>query len=194
MGVLERLRRDLHRVRADEIVRRYFVLDAFDAALTTLGIVMGSYFAGLAQARIILIAGLGAGAAMGVSGALGAYMSERAERTRSLKELEKALFASLQHTVIADASRTAVIFITAVKALAPFSITLVCLSPLVLSVLGLVTLSTAVWASLGVSVATVFSMGVFLGKISGTSKVVNGAMSLLAGVFIVLLVYLIGVG
>lgn len=190
----KKLRKDLHTVGADEIVRRYFVLDAFDGALTTLGIIMGSYFAGLSQARIILIAGLGASAAMGVSGALGAYMSERAERARSLRELEKALFASLQDTVIADASRTAVIFITLVKALSPLSVSLVCLSPLLLSMLGFTKLATAVTASFGIAMVTLFSLGVFLGRISNTNTWINGALSLLAGVFIILLVYLIGVG
>lgn len=194
MGAFEGLRRDLHRVGADEIVRRYFVLDAFDGALTTLGIVMGSYFAGLAQARIILIAGLGASVAMGVSGALGAYMSERAERARSLRELEKVLFASLQDSVIADASRTAVIFITLVKALAPFSVALLCLSPLIFSMFGFVSLSTAVLVSFGVAMVALFSLGAFLGRISATNTLVNGALTLLAGIFIILLVYLIGAG
>lgn len=181
-------------MRAEEIARRYFVLDAFDGALTTLGIIMGSYFAGLSQPRIILIAGLSASAAMGTSGALGAYMSERAERTRSLRELETALFASLQHTVIADASRTAVIFITVVHALSPVLVSLVCLSPLFLSLFSVTTLANAVSAAFGIALMTIFLLGLFLGRISKANIWLNGGLTLLAGIFIILLVYLLGVG
>jgi len=50
------------------ITRRYFVMNAFDGALTMLGVVIGAYIAG--------------SIAMGASGMSGAYMAEKAEREK----------------------------------------------------------------------------------------------------------------
>ena len=81
--------------KVGEIARRYFVLNAFDGALTVLGIIMGSYVVGVKDPRVVIGASFGACLAMGVSGFWGAYMAERAERKRALKDLEMALFINL---------------------------------------------------------------------------------------------------
>jgi predicted membrane protein (TIGR00267 family) len=191
-GFVRRLRDDLRMVRADEIARRYFVLNAFDGALTTIGLVMGAYFAGVASARVVLVAGLGANVAMGLSGAWGAYMSESAERTRAIKELERAMFAPLEDSVIGRASRTAVVFIALLDALSPIATSFVCLSPLFLSAYGVLPLGTAVGLAFLTAAFILFMLGIFLGRVSKTNVWLHGGVMILAGFLVMGAAYLIG--
>ena len=191
---LKKLRDDLHAARADEIARRYLVLNAFDGVLATLGIIAGAYFAGATQAKVILVAGLGASAAMGISGAWGAYLTERAERARAIRELEKELFASLRGSTIEQASRTAVVLVALVDGLSPLATSLVCLSPLMVSMGGLMALGTAVMVSAALALVILFSIGVFLGRTSNTNLLLQGALMALAGFLIFGLVYILGGG
>ena len=70
-----------------QITRRYFVMNAFDGALTMLGVVIGAYVSGIIeQSTVIISAGIAGSVAMGVSGVSGAYMTEKAERTKKLKD------------------------------------------------------------------------------------------------------------
>lgn len=191
---LRKLRSDLHIVRADEIARRYLVLNAFDGVLATLGIIAGAYFAGATQARVILVAGLGASAAMGISGAWGAYLTERAERMRAIRELERELFTSLKGSTIEQASRTAVFLISMVDGLSPLATSLLCLSPLLVSLVGLVSLGVAVTFSIVIALVILFALGLFLGRMSRTNLILQGVLMTLAGFLIFALVYILGVG
>lgn len=191
---LKKLRNDLHAVRADEIARRYLVLNAFDGVLATLGVVAGAYLAGATQARVIFIAGLGASSAMGISGAWGAYLTERAERRRALRELEKELFTSLRGSTIEQASRTAVFLVALVDGLSPVVTSLLVLTPLFASLLGVVLLGTAFAVSTVIALAILFTLGVFLARISGTNLVIQGVLMVLAGALIFGLAFLLGVG
>ena len=89
---LGRFRSYIRVAGASAIARRYFVMNAFDGALTILGVIVGAFMAREVDPRVIMGAGVGASLAMGISGAWGAYMAERAERRRSLKELENQMF------------------------------------------------------------------------------------------------------
>lgn len=71
------------------ITRRYFVMNAFDRALTMLGVVIGAYVAEVLQPITIISAGIAGSIAMGTSGMSGAYMAKKAERTKKIKDLEK---------------------------------------------------------------------------------------------------------
>jgi predicted membrane protein (TIGR00267 family) len=191
---LSKLRSDLRWVRGNEIARRYLVLNAFDGVLTTLGVVAGAYLAGATQARIILIAGLGASLAMGISGAWGAYMTERAERRRAISELERQLFTSLRGSTIEEASRTAVFLIALIDGLSPLVTSVICLSPLLFSLLGFMPLGVSIAVSTIAALAILFILGVFLAKISNTNLAVQGVLMVLAGALIFALAYLLGVG
>lgn len=191
---LNKLRRDLHTVRADEIARRYLVLNAFDGVLATLGIIAGAYFAGATNVRVILVAALGASTAMGISGAWGAYLTERAERTRVIRELETELFTSLRGSTLEEASRTAVLLIALVDGLAPLITSLICLSPIAVSLFGLIPLGTAVVVSVVFVLSILFMLGVFIARISNTNLLLQGVLMALAGFVVFAFVYLLGVG
>lgn len=59
-------------------------MNAFDGALTMLGVVIGAYVVGVLKPINIISAGIAGSIAMGTSGMIGTYMAEKA----MLKELE----------------------------------------------------------------------------------------------------------
>src|SRR6266571_228023 len=79
------------------IVRRYFVIGAFDGALTILGIILGTVAVAADESHkaIILSASLGAGIALAVSSAVGAYEAERVEKKLDVRSIERAMLARL---------------------------------------------------------------------------------------------------
>ena len=189
--LLLNLRTNLQISKGDEIARRYFVMNGFDGALTTLGIILGVYFVDQLNAKIIISAGIGAGFAMGVSGAWGAFMAERAERIRNKKELEKALFTELDNSVITRASTTAIIVVSIVDALSPVLTTLLSLSPFFLSLFGIIDIVFATWLAIIINLSTLFFLGLFLGKVSKSNILINGILMVGAGGFTAMILYLI---
>jgi len=156
-------------------------MNGFDGALTTLGIIMGAYVAGVIESRLILITGFGASLAMGISGATGAYMAEKAERTRSMKELEEAMFTKLNDSLIEKASNAAVYFVSFIDALAPIATAFISLLPFIVSNLDVIKIELAFIFSIILNMATLFVLGVFLGRSSRSNVFVYGGLMVLAG-------------
>ncbi|RLE52729.1 MAG: hypothetical protein DRJ26_04350 [Candidatus Methanomethylicota archaeon] len=150
-----------------EIARRYFVMNAFDGAVTMLGVLIGAIIGGGLSPKIILATGLGAGIAMGVSGFFGAYLAEEAERTRRIKQLERALHIDLDDSVIERAARVAAIMAAFIDALSPVMATIVTLIPIILAVFGIIEAWTAIITSIATILVLLTILGLFLGKISG---------------------------
>jgi predicted membrane protein (TIGR00267 family) len=166
----------------NEILRRYFVMNAFDGALTMLGIIMGAYLAGVIDPMIIIKAGMGAGLAMGISGAWGAYMAERAERSRNMKELENAIFSNLEGTMIDKASKAAVVSVALVDGVSPLIATFISILPFFLAVYYNISIFVAIALSIVIIMCMLFLLGVFLSKVAGGRIIINGAIMVLAGI------------
>ncbi|RLI25572.1 MAG: hypothetical protein DRO52_03840 [Candidatus Hecatellales archaeon] len=181
---LKRFRRFLEVAEAGEIARRYFVMNAFDGALTVLGIILGAYVAGVRSANIILSAVLGAALAMGLSGLWGAYMAERAERLRKLRELEAALFTNLRNTRIYRASLATMVWLAIVDGVSPVAVALISVSPFILMGAGLCSFTTAIYASITITILVLFMLGIFLGRISRENMLLNGLQMVSAGILI----------
>lgn len=173
---------------AREIIRRYFVMNAFDGALTMLGFVVGIYITGYIDPKIVLSAGMSASFAMGVSGFVGALITEKAERERKVKELERAMFADLEGSIIEKAALMAVVLAALTDSLAPVLAALVCASPFLLSEFGVLSPVTATFLSIIVTLVLVFLLGAYLGRISGESPLVYGIYMLSAGLTISLII------
>ena len=117
------------------ITRRYFVMNAFDGALTMLGVVIGAYVAGvLENSMIIISAGIAGSIAMGASGISGAYMTEKAERTKKLKKLEKAMLANLKDGLHGKSQRFAAFFAAIVDGVSPAFAAMVVISPFFIAI------------------------------------------------------------
>jgi predicted membrane protein (TIGR00267 family) len=175
---------------ADEIARRYFVMNAFDGALTILGVIIGAFVGGAVDPKVIISAGVGASLAMGLSGGIGAYMAERAERGRALKELEAHMFRDLQNTVIGRASRAAAYWVAFVDAISPAAAALIPLFPLILAQLRLIPVDMAMLASIALNMATLFVLGAFLGRTSKENIWVHGMIMMGAGALVATLLFL----
>jgi len=173
---------------AREIIRRYFVMNAFDGALTMLGFVVGIYITGYIDPKIVLSAGMSASFAMGVSGFVGALITEKAERERKVKELERAMFADLEGSIIEKAALMAVVLAALTDSLAPALAALVCASPFLLSEFGVLSPVAATFLSIIVTLVLVFLLGAYLGRISGESPLVYGIYMLSAGLTISLII------
>lgn len=89
MSLLTHVRFLLRITRTHDIVRRYFVVNGFDGALTMLGLIIGFQVSAPADLSVIVNAGLGAAIALGVSGMSSAYVSESAEQRRALGNSRK---------------------------------------------------------------------------------------------------------
>ena len=171
----------------DEIARRYLIMNAFDGVLTILGILVGSLFAGISDVRIILVAGFGASIAMGVSGVWGAYLTEKAERQKKLKDLEKSMLSKLKKTKIGRATKAAPYILAVIDGLAPFFAAFLALSPFFF-----LPIQTAYYASVGIGFTLLFLLGLFLGKISKENMIIFGLKMVLAGLVAVALSSLLG--
>lgn len=192
-GLLSRVRRFKHFLElaeAGEIARRYFVMNAFDGALTVLGIILGAYVAGVRSANVVLSAVFGASLAMGLSGLWGAYMAEKAERTRKLKELEAALFTDLKQTRLYRASIATMFWLAVVDGISPVIVALTSVSPFIFARMGLYSFIGAVYTSIAITIAVLFLLGLFLGKISKENLIVNGLRMVSAGLIIAFILLL----
>lgn len=177
----------------DEIGRRYLAMNAFDGILTMIGVVMGAYIAGMLEARIVLATGLATSLAMGISGLWGAYMTESAERSHELKELEQAMLTDMRHTAQARASRFAVVAVSIIDGMAPLLAGAVVLLPFVFyALLGDLRLCYA--GSLGVALVMLFALGALLARVGHTNLMRSGMRMIVAGVVCVLLSLLLNGG
>ena len=165
--MLEYIRFLIRITHAHRIFRRYFVVNGFDGALTTLGLVIGFYAAEQVAIPVMISACVGAAIALAVSGFSSAYVSEAAEREKELKELERSLIKNLNGSAHSTAARLVPIFVAIVNGLAPLSMSLVIILPLFLAQAGI----QMPWPPLEIATAVafiiLFLLGAFLGKISG---------------------------
>lgn len=179
---------------ADEIARRYFVMNAFDGSLTMLGIILGTALAQVQDARIVIGAGVGASLAMGMSGFFGTYMTERAERTRKLKKLERAMVTNLDDSVWANASSFVSVWAAFVDGLSPALAAIVAVVPFIMAHFGALDFVTALYSSLFLIALTLFFLGAYLGRISEENLVLHGLRMLVVGAVTGFLVWLISIG
>jgi predicted membrane protein (TIGR00267 family) len=175
---------------AQKIIRRYFAMNAFDGAMTSLGVVMGAWLGEISDPRSIIGVILTSGVAMMVSGFSGTYMTESAERNHSLNELEDAMLINLDNTIYGQASRFVSIYAALVDGSAPFFASVPAVTPFLLvpSVLGI---QTAFLISVTASMLTLFALGVYLGTISGENFLLSGAKMVVSGVAVAIIALLL---
>ena len=174
------------------IARRYFVKNGFDGSMTMLGIIVGAWVVNVTQPEIVVTSGLGACLAMGISGLSGAYMTERAERKRDLKNLECAMITKLNDSVISDATRFVTFYAAVVDGGSPILTALVSLSPFFFLLYGMIAVQVAYIASLVVTLITLFILGLYLGRIAKENALLYGIQTLIAGVATVVIALMLG--
>jgi len=175
-------KKNIHYLRSSGVTalaRRYFVMNSFDGALTTIGLLMGAFVGGLREPHSVLAVSVSTAIAIGLSGAWGAFLTEKAERKRELKEWEHLLLRKLDKTDLASAQRFAAYYVAAIDGLSPLLTSLIIISPFAL--LNASAESLYVY-SFALGAVVLFSLGLFLGHLSKENKLAFGVKMLLAGV------------
>lgn len=185
-----KLRLHIHRARG--IVRRYFITNGFDGALTMLGLMAGFYSSERADFSVALSASLGAAIALFMSGISSAYLSEAAERKKELNELEQALLKDLTRSDYGEASRYLPIVVALVNGFSPLLISLLIISPLWWAVLGFALPWSPFLMAIVIALCTTFLLGLFLGNISKTFWLWAGLRTLAIAILTISIILLAG--
>jgi predicted membrane protein (TIGR00267 family) len=164
------------------ITRRYFVMNAFDGALTMLGVVIGAYVSGVLKPIVIISAGIAGSIAMGTSGMSGAYMTEKAERTKKLKGLERAMLKDMKNGLHGKSHRFATIYAAIVDGVSPAFAAMIVISPFFLVNFNIISSETAFFSSITMTLLVLSLLGVYLAKISDESMIKYGIQMLFVGV------------
>ncbi|MFX0117320.1 MAG: hypothetical protein ACFFB3_22425 [Candidatus Hodarchaeota archaeon] len=185
---LSRIKSLLKMGSSQEIAKRYFVMNAFDGALTALGIIIGAWIADVSEPRTLILAGLGASIAMGVSGGFGAYLTESAVKKEELAEFQTVMLEEFEDTVFSEAARVESFFVALVDGSSPFLASVISFSPFLFSYFFEWPMQSAYLLAVLLTACTLFLLGAYLGIISQENILINGAKMLVAGALTVILV------
>jgi len=169
-------------VGAHSIARRMFVTNAFDGLLSTLGIILGLYLAGVNQPISYVGAVMGGAGVMGVfSGFIATYLSERAERLRELHETERVMLRSLEGSIYDKAARLVPLYVATWSAFGAIAPPFTSLAPFLLAGVVPQPTSSMVGESVALILAMMFLIGYYLGRVSGENPWLSGARFLAIG-------------
>lgn len=185
------LRSYLKLTRSGAIARRYFVIGAFDGALTILGVIIGAYVSqgqnhpDLAR-HLILAAGFAAGIALAISSAVGAYEAERVEHLLQHHQLEKAMLRHVEGARV-DAMRVSISFSALSHGIAPLVAAFVPLLPFFF-----MSLNDAVVTAIVVTLGFLFALGAYLGSLIREMIVYTGLRFVIAGLATAIILIFVG--
>lgn len=176
--------------KSHDIARRYFVVNGFDGALTTLGLLVGFYVSNNKNLSIAITACLSAAIALAMSGFSSAYVSESAERKREFRELQSAMISDLRRSPHAKASMWMPFVIAITNGISPLVLSLIIIIPLFLNLLGYPLPVDPFLGGIGIAFFIIFLLGVFLGSVSGTFWLLSGMQSMIIALITSALIYL----
>jgi len=188
---LKTLRSHLKLTKSGAIARRYFVIGAFDGALTILGVIIGAYASQghdnpeIAK-HLILAAGFAGGIALSISSTVGAYEAERVEHVLQHKHLEKAMLRPVEGDRV-DAMRVSISVSAMAHGVAPLVAAFVPLLPFFFLPLG-----DAVVMAIGLTLGFLFVLGAYLGSLIKEMIVYTGLRFVIAGLATAIILILVG--
>jgi len=188
---MQTLKSHIALTKSGAIARRYFVIGAFDGALTILGVILGAYVSEghthpeLAK-QLIIGAGFAGGIALAVSSTVGAYEAERVEHVLSHKHLEKAMLRPVEGTR-KEAMRVSVGISAIVHGVAPLLAAFVPLIPFFF-----MDLDTAVVTAIMMTIGFLFFLGAYLGSLMKEMILYTGLRFVIAGLGTAIILILIG--
>lgn len=146
-----------------EAFRRYFVNTVFDSTFVIMGIVIGSALVPGSSLRTVVGTMLGASLALGISTGTSVYEAERVESEIRLRELEEAMLIPLADTDAMRALNISRYVVVAVNVAAPMVVFALTSAPFFLMSGSF----PPAYVSVGIAILILFSMGAYLGKLSG---------------------------
>jgi predicted membrane protein (TIGR00267 family) len=153
------------------IARRMFVTNSLDGIVAALGVNIGSFSPHhdpILQASGIM----GGSLAMGVvSGILGVYLSERAERLREYRDLERKVASSLKESVYWKAVHIIPIYVALWSGLGIIMFPFLSALPFIIAGMLGISILPAYYTSIAISLTEMAFLGVYLGRVSGENLV-----------------------
>ncbi len=188
---IKKLKFNFELTKSGAIARRYFVIGAFDGALTILGVILGAYVAEASvdpvlAKQLILGAGVAGGVALAVSSAVGAYEAERVEHLLSHRSLEKAMLCNVEGTR-KEAMNVSVVVSAFAHGIAPLLAAFVPLVPFFF-----MELDEAVVTATILTLGFLFALGAYLGSLIKEMIVYTGLRFVIAGLATSIILILIG--
>lgn len=172
-----------------QITRRYFAINGFDGVITIIGVLIGNYIIGTTDFKNIIIAGSAVCISLGVSGVWSAYNSESAERAKEIKDLEAFTLHELDGTVISKAQNFASRVLAVINGFSAGATAFIPLIPFFFS--RYFDINISYYLGFGLAFLILIGIGVFLGKVSRRNIVFSAAKMVAAGVFCVILSFML---
>jgi predicted membrane protein (TIGR00267 family) len=191
MSILSQMNFLLRITHSNDIMRRYFVVNGFDGALTMMGLIIGFLVSAPAELSTIINACLGTAIALAISGVSSAYVSESAERQHALGELEEAMISDLHESAYGDAMRWVPFIIALVNGLAPLLFSLLILIPLFVSNAGVFLPVSPLYIAITIAFIIILLLGIFIGHIAKTSWWRSGIQTLLVAIMTAAMIFLL---
>ena len=138
----------------------------------------------------IIKIGLSTCLAIGMSGAFGRFLSERAERKRSLKQIEKDMFTDLSDSSLEREAGRKTISISIIDGVSPALAAIVPLAPFFLAQASVIPVNVSIVASFALIFTVLFALGMFLGKISEENTLLYGGLVVAIGFITSLIIFL----
>ena len=188
---LKTLRSHLRLTKSGAIARRYFVIGAFDGALTILGVILGAYASqghehpDLAK-HLILAAGFSGGIALAISSTVGAYEAERVEHLLQHKKLEKAMLRPVEGDRV-EAMKVSISVSALAHGVAPLVAAFVPLVPFFF-----LTLDEAVITAIALTLGFLFILGAYLGSLIKEMILYTGLRFVIAGLATAIILIFVG--
>jgi predicted membrane protein (TIGR00267 family) len=167
----------LKNIFKDGIVRRYFIMNTFDGVLSAIGILIALLIAGVYDSNIIVMSCIGSGIAMGVSGVLGAYMVEDAERKKEFIDEKKS------KKFYSNISKKSLI-IGLVDGISPLVAIILMILPFFFA-----GASIAYWISFFISSLIIIFLGIVIAKIGKQNILSSISKLILAAFFVAAIIY-----
>lgn len=173
------------------IARRYLVVNSFDGILTVLGIIFAGFFAGITEARYIILPSIGSIIALFVSGIWSAYSAESSEAVYRTKEIKRHLLADEMSDAVLKRRRGEVMTVAFVNGLSPAVSAAIVLLPFLASAAGLLSFDAAYYISFAVAASLLFALGAFTGYVAHESMIKKGLVMIVAAIAIAGVFYLL---
>ncbi|MEB3774829.1 MAG: hypothetical protein GSR86_07890 [Desulfurococcales archaeon] len=197
MAGLRGFLRDLGKVKkiypdVPSIARRMFVTNSMDGLLAALGVNIGGY-SPTGDPMLIAASIMGGGVAMGVmSGMVGVYLSEKAERIREVRELEKKLSSKFKEdSVYWRAARLIPIYVALWSGIGIVLFPTLVAVPYIMAAVSGFSMREAFITSLAMALALMGLLGAYLARISGEDPLTSALRGLGLGVLAAIMVYLL---
>ncbi len=156
----------LEGLEVKEIARRMLATNGVDSLLSTIGILSGTFTATHStDPNIYLSSVLGGAISLGLlSGFVGVYITERAERIKELRRIERAMARRLSDSLYARVINYASLYVAFWSLIGSLVLPLVSIIPVMFSKFKIINTVTGVILSVALAHVELVTIGVLLGE------------------------------